>query len=173
MQSCCRTRRRFLRPLPFPAAAERRLPALCLRLLSGALARAGSAAAAGWDQRDPARPSPARQPPASPFSGQSRGGCNPKTWLDFCCCWEKSTFVSEKKVAVVSFLLCTRIPWPRGRLQRLEIHKTQIWAVLQLIADMGSAGQAAMSSAKVRICMCVCVCWDRWRGSFHCKGRLV
>lgn len=73
---------------------------------------------------------------------------------------KKALLYQRRKVAVVSFLLCTRIPWPRGRLQRLEIPKTQIWAVLQLIADMGSAGQAAMSSAKVRICMCVCVGTD-------------
>lgn len=74
-------------------------------------------------------------------------------------------------MAFVSFLLCTRIPWPRGRLQRLEIHKTQIWAVLQLIADMGSAGQAAMSSAKVRICMCVCVLGPM-AGVFPLQGKI-
>lgn len=125
--------------------------------LCGALARAGSAAAAGWDQRDPARPSPARQPPASPFSGQSRGGCNPKTWLDFCCCWEKNTFVSEKKSGCCIIFVVYKNPLAPGASP--EIGDSQN-TVLQLIADMGSAGQAAMSSAKVRICMCVCVGTD-------------
>lgn len=121
-----------------------------------------------------AQPGPAatRTPPSLVSLG---GVVILKRGLIFVVVGKKSTFVSEKKVAVVSFLLCTRIPWPRGRLQRLEIHKTQIWAVLQLIADMGSAGQAAMSSAKVRICMCVCVGTDGGGLSTarDCKGRLV
>lgn len=123
-------------------------------------------------QLGPARPGSHPQPPSPVSLG---GVVILKRGLIFVVVGKKSTFVSEKKVAVVSFLLCTRIPWPRGRLQRLEIHKTQIWAVLQLIADMGSAGQAAMSSAKVRICMCVCVGTDGGGLSTarDCKGRLV
>lgn len=176
MQSCCRTRRRFLRPLPFPAAAERRLPALCLRLCAvrwPGLDRLLLPGGISGTQLGPARPGSHPHPPSLVSLG---GVVILKRGLIFVdvVVGKKHFCIREKKWLLYHFCCVQESPGPGGAFRdwRFTKHKSELFcnSLLTWAAQVRQQCQVPRSGF-----VCVCVGTDGgglWIAR-DCKGRLV